>query len=245
MRASIVLLGASVISSVLLGALVLSRLDRAEATVTVGVGGQLFVGAPSLSGGYVKVSVYTAMATDAYDGDNLHITFDPNQLSFLSADASTSVYTTVGTPSCNSVPVADGVVTTCTLTSGSLKSAGLLRDVAFVPKVLSGCATLHLFTLNAPDFGGPSYGSYTTRQTFEEANSYGSDVSIDLARGISGCGSSSVGGVAEQPNFPATAADSTDRSIHPRPLVPLTGSLVACVLATLGCTWVLKNRLRR
>ena len=185
-----------------------ARVEAQSGTPTSGVGGKLSLGTPSLSGGHVTFSINTTAAQDAYDGDNLHVTMDPNLLGFGSADASTSVYTSVGTPTCFSSTAppqsGGGFVTNCSLSSGSLTSAGLLRNVTLDTRSGSGCAVLHLETLNAPDFGGTTYGSYTIRQTQPEANTYGADVSVDLSNGMTGClVASSVGGIAMAPQLDA------------------------------------------
>ena len=148
------------------------RSDKAQAT---GMGPQIEVGAPSLMSGKVRVPIVTTgSGFAAYSGFNIHLRWAPSVFSFSSYDTTGTILT--GTPFCTSNTATydsdgGGVVLGCAFIGGSpASSTGLLATLVLTPAV-SGCSSLHLFTLGGVDAGTSGSGTYTTNPT-SQTNTY-------------------------------------------------------------------------
>jgi hypothetical protein len=107
------------------------------------------VGAPSLSGGKVLVPVNsTGTGVPAYSGLNIHVRWDGGVFSFESVNSTGGV---IASPLCAAFADDDGGGARYACISGGQTTAtGLLATIVLSPAA-SGCSSLHLFTLGAPD----------------------------------------------------------------------------------------------
>jgi Dockerin type I domain len=163
----------------------LSMLGRPSALVhaevaTSGTGGKIYFGAPKIIGGDLAVPVLTTTATDPYSAANIAFDFDTTLVHFKSPDTTGSVFP--GAVRCASaLNAGQGAVTSCTPFSPfqGTTAAGLLFTLIFSGD--AGCTNLHIVTLNTPDDGGLTFGSYTLNAADQmpQGNVYGHDVTAD------------------------------------------------------------------
>jgi hypothetical protein len=169
--------------------------DAHATQVTNGTGGTISIGAPSLVAGKLVIPINTTSPVDPYSGANVHLTWNASLLTFAPpVDAGTSVFAGAG-PLCAAGADAGGggVSASCVSSvfpAGTISTGGLLMNIKLTPVVPTGCATLHLFSVNAPDGGDSSTGTYTIDDNTGgvQANLYGPDVTVNTATGATGCG---------------------------------------------------------
>jgi hypothetical protein len=123
------------------------------------------VGAPSLSGGKVLVPVNsTGTGVPAYSGLNIHVRWDGGVFSFDSVNSTGGV---IASPLCAAFADDDGGGARYACISGGQTTAtGLLATIVLSPAA-SGCSSLHLFTLGAPDNGDQLTASFILSPTGE------------------------------------------------------------------------------
>lgn len=142
--------------------------------------------------------VLTSASQDPYTGFSVHLKFDGALLSFLSGGSGGALETSGSQALCISVPDTDGnggIISCSTIGAASTTSAGTLGNIALARKTTSGCSNLHLETLGPPDGGDTTTGTYTiattgtgqTQTPVPQRNTYGPDVSVNVADGATGC----------------------------------------------------------
>jgi hypothetical protein len=158
---------------------------RAQATSTSGTGGTLSIGTPAAAAGDVKIPINTTASTNPYKGSSIHLVWDATQYTFSQVTKGTVFG--VLSPLCLSTADAGGggVAASCIgLGAFSSSSSGSLLNIFVTPLVAPACSTFHIFTLNAPDNGDGTSGSYTLSPANAippnaiMANTYGPDVNI-------------------------------------------------------------------
>jgi hypothetical protein len=166
-----------------------------------GIGGEIFIGTPSFVNGKIVVPVYTTTTTSAYSAFAAHLGFDGSLLSFATPTdfASGGALETSGASTfciARSWDAGNGLISTCTiLGAASTTSAGPLARITLTPKAVSGCARLHLFTYGLPDGGDATTGTFTinSADVTVQQNTYGADVTVNVADGRTGCAASPAG----------------------------------------------------
>jgi hypothetical protein len=166
-----------------------------------GIGGRIFIGTPSFVKGKIVVPVYTTTSTSPYSAFNVHLLFDGSLLSFATATdfASGGVLETSGANTfciAQSWDSGSGLIGTCSiLGAASTTSTGPLARITLTPKAASGCARLHLFTYGSPDGGDATTGTFTinSADATVQHNTYGADVTVNVADGRTGCAASPAG----------------------------------------------------
>jgi hypothetical protein len=157
------------------------------------VGGQISFGTPALVNGSITVPVLTSAAQDPYLAFNVHVTFNGSLLSATSAQAGDALQGLGSGIFCVPLMVMDGgsgALVPCTVLGGGpgTTTAGTLTTLTFTLRAATGCSHLHLFTFGPPDNGDVSSGTFTmTSSTALQQNTYGSDITVDLVTGATGC----------------------------------------------------------
>ncbi len=160
------------------------------------IGGRLSIGTPTLSGGNIVVPVLTSASQDPYNGFLVDLRLDGRLLSFVQGASGGAVETSGKGTYCISdtkITGGHGVTFGCVaLGPAGTTSAGTLANLTFARKATAGCVTLHLFTYGPPDGGNGSTGTFTIAASFPgsaaaQQNTYGPDVSVNLADGSTGC----------------------------------------------------------
>jgi hypothetical protein len=162
------------------------------ATATAGTGGTISIGATSLVGGKINVPIVTTKPTDPYTAAHAHLTFDSALLSAAPADFTRgAILTITGNPVDCGASVTDGgagITGQCTIIGpfSLVNAAGTLVNIGLSPTGAPGCASLKLWTLNGPDAGDASTGTYTVNSSggAPQASSYGLTAAfVDTATG--------------------------------------------------------------
>jgi hypothetical protein len=119
------------------------------------------VGAPSLSGGKVRVPVNsTGTGVPVYSAFNIHLRWNSAVFSFDSANLTGGV---IPSGICAAFADSDGGGARYACIAGAETTAtGLLATIVLSPAA-SGCSSLHLFTLGAPDNGDEITGTFILR----------------------------------------------------------------------------------
>ncbi len=188
------LLRGSLLAAALLGAAALFGAPQRThaATSTAGIGGMISIGAPSLVAGKILVPVLTTPSADAYSGFNAHLQFDGSLLTADPTGFSSGglLENTTALPTSCSATIADGgtgIIGSCRLIGpfADVTAGGTLAHIQLTPTGAGGCSKLHLFTLNGPDGGDPTTGTYTINSSggVPQANTYGADIEIDATTG--------------------------------------------------------------
>ncbi len=158
--------------------------NSAEAdTPTSGVGGQLSIGATSLLSGSVIVPIDTTATTDAYGGFSVNLKWTVSAFAYGGLDSSGSVLAG-HSPLCLAAAQPSGEIISCSATdSSAFTTAGNLVKYKLTPIGPPSCTILHLNTLNAPDNGDSTTGSYTINYDDQspQANTYGTDLAVNQA----------------------------------------------------------------
>ena len=155
------------------------------------------------------VPVLTSEAPDPYVGFNVHLALDGTLLAAAGA-AEGDALQGLGASLCIFVKGGDlgaGAMLSCAAEEPEgTTSAGTLATFTLVPSVASGCAVLHIFTPGPPDDGGQTFGSFTlSPDATPQVNTYGPDLSVDLATGATGC----AGDATQTPTPTGTALVAT------------------------------------
>jgi hypothetical protein len=196
------------------------------------IGGEISIGTPSLVDGEIHVPVLLSTPADPYRAFSITMVYDPAVLTVLGATSGDALAGIDGnpTPFCvgPAALAANREQFSCTvLGSGSSTKAGELAELAFSARAVAGCTTLHLFTYGPPDNGDANSGTFTVNDNSNLAvqqNTYGPDVSVNLADGSVCSGS---GGVTGPP------ATGTPSPVPPQTATPtMTPTSVATATAT-------------
>ncbi len=195
---------------------------------TSGVGGQISIGAPSPSGGNLRVPINTTAPTNPYSGANVTLTWDPALLSFSSVDTSGTTLAAAGTLLCLPAPYSGaggtGELDSCSVIgSPSITSAGLLMTFVLTVKA-NGCSSLHLVTLGPPDNGGGTFGTYTIDAATgnAQANTYGTDVSVPVGSGA--CAAATPTASPTPSNTPTPSSTPTATATPTSTFTPVSGA---------------------
>jgi hypothetical protein len=194
------------------------------------IGGEISIGTPSLVDGEIHVPVLTSAPEDAYHGAQIDVTYDTSMLTFSSAAVGDTLSSIGDGAFCveQKSSGVGGALFACTvLGRDGATAAGTLAVFVFDPKTTSGCATLHLYSYGPPDGGTVEDGTYSIglgANPVVQQNTYGPDVSVNLADGSVCSGS---GGVTGPP------ATSTPSPVPPQTATPtMTPTSVATATAT-------------
>ena len=207
----------------------LGRTPAQAQVPTSGVGGQLSIGATSIVSGKLVVPLDTTAATDQYSGFSIHVRWSAPLLSYASVDTSGGTLA-AGAPLCLAASDGDGlgVVVGCSSTAlpaGQTAAAGTLAKVS-LNQLATGCAQLHIFTLNGPDGGDSTFGSYTINadDTSPQLNTYGPDAFAGVSGGV--CLTPTATSTATKtPTLTPTATNSPTPTNTPTPtFTPVLGA---------------------
>jgi hypothetical protein len=159
-------------------------------TPTPSIGGEISFGTPSLANGTLTVPILTTAAHDALDGFSVDLAFDGSLVSPV-ATGTGSVLESLGVQLlCLQALQPTNLIWSCSSTGDtSTTNEGTLAVATFVLKTSTGCARFHVVTLGPPDGGDTNTGTYTIDSTssIPQRNTYGTDVTVNLADGIAGC----------------------------------------------------------
>ena len=159
------------------------------------IGGRISIGTPTLSGANLIVPVLTSASQDPYTGFNATVAFDAGLLTYKGGTSGGALETS-GAPTFCAPPLTfsgRANIGCVILGGGSTTSAGTLANLTFARKAAAGCVTLHVFTYGPPDGGDTTTGTFTIpahnspNWDVPQQNTYGPDVSVNLADGSTGC----------------------------------------------------------
>ncbi|MDE3096831.1 MAG: hypothetical protein KGK07_12660 [Chloroflexota bacterium] len=159
------------------------------------IGGRISIGTPALSGGDIVVPVLTSASQDPYSGFNATVAFDTSLLTYTTGTSGGALETS-GAPTFCAPPMTfsgRANIGCVILGQASTTSAGTLANLTFARKAAAGCVTLHVFTYGPPDGGDTTTGTFTISPPsapnwdVPQQNTYGPDVSVNLADGSTGC----------------------------------------------------------
>jgi len=163
-------------------------------TPTPSIGGEISLGTPTLAGGNIVVPVNTSASPNPYSGANVYVVFDRSLASAVSAGAGPVLQNPGGALCVSDLTYDAGALVACaTIGTAETTAAGTLVTFTLAPSAPSGCVALHLFTYGPPDGGDATTGTYTMARIADDnvvvqKNTYGPDVTVDLATGATGCG---------------------------------------------------------
>lgn len=157
------------------------------------IGGEISFGTPSLAGSNITLPILTSAAQDPYIGANVDLVLDRSQLSAVGVEAGPALQGPNGALCLSKFDFKDGALAACaSMGLSGTTAAGTLVTFTLAPLTSSGCVRLHLFTYGPPDGGDSTAGTYTMASIapgniVPQQNTYGPDITVDLATGATGC----------------------------------------------------------
>ncbi len=221
------------------------------------IGGQIYIGAPELIGGKIRVPVNTTSAQDRFSGFNVSLVFDGTFASVANLNTDVAIGSAFealggGTFCVRATPPSPSpsmeVVFGCValdLSNGGTSGPGTLAYISLTPKSNS-CLTLHLVTYGLPDNGYATEGTFTidSHGSAAQSNTYGPDVYVNTADG-SDCGSTTgIGSCIDFSNPAGCGVTATPTPAGtPTPMPTATFATVSDGIATTS-TATLRQRRR-
>jgi hypothetical protein len=160
-----------------------------------------------MNGGNIVVPVNLTAAGNPYSGFQVNMTFDSSALAYVSGVDGGALGSAGAQTFCASAPnLTSPAVMGCTVLGSTNfpTTSGVLARITLKPLHANGCVVLHLVSVGAPDNAGQD-GTFTLVAAngipSVEHNTYGPDVSVNLADG-GVCG-------AAPTQTPTTVATST------------------------------------